>query len=355
MARKQVIGDARRLHCAGAGIHCRAELGCVGRLNQPDLDPATSGGHDEPFLTRPRLTQPGLVAFNISFTTALRVLDGRARDSRHRWVYPVSDNENALVPLKTLASMIIRTPFVSSPAAPAILGHRAPAYTRLRFAEKLVGAIDPWWLAVTCVSIVTLLLVSGWPGRAGQVSDGLLVGMVVTLGVAVLLYATRQAEAQLTVDQLRAVARRHMLVIQLARRALTCADLELVMQEVTWSVASSLDVEFCAVLESRTHDSALVLRAGFGWPRVSLGLPVLAPIASPPTRPTPPWQHGHRIQSGVSVGVTVGSHTYGVVDVYTTRQRVFSREEVQFVQTVADVLGGAIERSRIDAERHSRC
>ncbi len=224
----------------------------------------------------------------------------------------------------------------------------------VRFGKKLVGAIDPWWLAVTGVSLVSLLLVSGWPDRAGPASDGLMVGLVVALGVAVLLYATRQAEAQLTLDQLRAIAHRETLATRLARRALACADLTLVVQEATRLVATSLDIEYCAVLESRSYDSALVLRAGFGWPQVSLGLPVLTPIASSPTLPPPPWQPGHGIQSGVSVGIEVGPHTYGVLDVYTTRRRVFSHEEVYFVKTVADVVGGAIERGRIDSAWHSR-
>jgi GAF domain-containing protein len=224
----------------------------------------------------------------------------------------------------------------------------------VRFGDRLVGAIDPWWLAVAGVSLVSLLLVSGWPDSAGPASDRPIVGLVAALGVALLLYATRQAEAQLTLDQLQTIAHRQTLTTRLARQALTCADLALVMQEATQLVATSLDMEYCAVLESRAHDSALVVRAGFGWPLISLGLPVMTPIASSGTLPPRPWQRGHGIQSAISADVQVGPLAYGVLDVYTTRQRVFSRAEVQFVETVADVLGGAIERDRIDAAVRSR-
>ncbi len=275
----------------------------------------------------------------------------------------VAENENDLVRLKTMSSTT-RTFFVSGQSVPSSVGLRSSAYARAaarrlahraratarHLARGMVAAVDPWWLAVTGVSFVSLLLVCGWPDHAGRVADGL------AMGVAALLYATCHAEAKLNLDQLRAVERRQALATQLACRALTYADLPLMMREATMSVARSLEVEYCAVLQSMPDDSTLVLRAGFGWPAGSEGRPVMAPIDSVSTgasgSPSPmpaPWQHGHGVRSGMSVGIEVSRHAYGVLDVYTTRPRAFSLEEAQFLQTVADVLGAAIERDRLDA------
>jgi diguanylate cyclase (GGDEF)-like protein len=229
-----------------------------------------------------------------------------------------------------------------------------------RAGTKLVATLDPWWLAIVLVSLGSLLMVSGWPDQAGRVSGDLMIGQVVALSVTVLLYATRQAEAQLMCKQLRATEHRQFLASQLAVRALTGQDLPLLLQEATTLVASSLDIEYCAILESRADDGALVLRAGFGWPDSSLDLPVMAHILASPTlpvslrsRPPAPWQPGHTVRSSMSVSLEVGQHLYGVLDIYTARERVFNCEEAQFLQTVGDILGAAIEHTHVAAARHA--
>jgi hypothetical protein len=58
----------------------------------------------------------------------------------------------------------------------------------------MVLAVDPFWLVVVGVSLVSLLLVSGWPDQTGQASDSLTLGLVVMLGVTVHVSATRHAE-----------------------------------------------------------------------------------------------------------------------------------------------------------------
>src|SRR5260370_23756451 len=108
--------------------------------------------------------------------------------------------------------------------------------------QKLVSAIDPWWMAVIVVSLASLLLVTGWPDGAGPISDRVTLGLAAAMGAAVLLYATCHAETQLTLHELRAAERRQALATELAYRALTCADVGLVMREATRLVARSLDI-----------------------------------------------------------------------------------------------------------------
>jgi hypothetical protein len=157
--------------------------------------------------------------------------------------------------------MLTHRPLVFGRAAPSNVGQRAPADARMpiaRFGQKLVSAIDPWWLNVIVVSLLSLLLVTGWPDRAGPISDHVTLGLAAAMGAALLLYAICHADTQLPLHELRAAERRQSLATELAYRALTCAELALVMQEATRLVARSLDIGYCAVLESRPDDSVLV-------------------------------------------------------------------------------------------------
>jgi len=96
--------------------------------------------------------------------------------------------------------------------------------------------------------------------------------------------------------------------------------------------------------------------------RESLDLPIMGPLAASSTQRRsvhelrarrPCSSPGHRVRSGLSVCVEAGTApSMGCWIATTTQDRVFSREEVQFVQDVADnCLGAAIERSQMDATR----
>jgi sigma-B regulation protein RsbU (phosphoserine phosphatase) len=58
--------------------------------------------------------------------------------------------------------------------------------------------------------------------------------------------------------------------------------------------------------------------------------------------------------SGISVVIATGQGPYGVLGAHTKRSRTFSKDEVNFLQSVANVLGAAIQRGRNeDALRES--
>lgn len=258
-----------------------------------------------------------------------------------------------------VSSATIHPPSVFGPASPTILGRRASRTARLAAANR-VAALDSWWPAVTEAGLVSVLLLSRWPDRAGLLSGYLTVGLLVTLGLIVLWCASRCADPRIMLTHLRTLERGHALATQLACRALTSIDLPLLLQEATTLVGRTLDVEYCAVLESMSDDGTLVLRAGWGWPVASLGLPVMALVDASLTRPTrlssqssAPWQRGHPVQSGISIGLHAAQRVYGLLDVSSTTQRIFSDQEIQFLDTVGGIVSAALERSQVDASRQA--
>ena len=58
----------------------------------------------------------------------------------------------------------------------------------------------------------------------------------------------------------------------------------------------------------------------------------------------------HGIKSGVCVAIKGASSTYGVLAAYSRQGRPFSQHDVKFLESVAYILGAAIERKRVESE-----
>jgi signal transduction histidine kinase/CheY-like chemotaxis protein len=120
------------------------------------------------------------------------------------------------------------------------------------------------------------------------------------------------------------------------------------------------------VVEMRVGGEELILRAGVGWregvgSRIERGLasqigytllrrePVITDdqAADPRFRPSALAQ-AHGVVSALSVMIASGDEPFGVLGALSTRRRTFSPSEVSFVQSVANVLASAIERSRTE-------
>jgi PAS domain S-box-containing protein len=180
---------------------------------------------------------------------------------------------------------------------------------------------------------------------------------------AELAYATQTAVAAFENR-----ARQQSAVVELSRRALEGGDLTSVLDDAVSLVTKVLDVEFCQVLE--LTENVLSLRAGVGWKEGSVGkasLPIglgshggFTLLSSSPvvvedlrteTRfkaPTLFLEHG--IRSGVSVIIHGRGKPYGILDAHTKRQRLFTGDDVHFLQSVADALAAAIERRVLEEE-----
>ena len=60
--------------------------------------------------------------------------------------------------------------------------------------------------------------------------------------------------------------------------------------------------------------------------------------------------HEHDVVSGISVIIATQAGPYGVLGVHTRQHRTFTRDEINFLQAVANVLGSAIERYQTEAQ-----
>ncbi|TAD82168.1 MAG: EAL domain-containing protein [Oscillatoriales cyanobacterium] len=179
-------------------------------------------------------------------------------------------------------------------------------------------------------------------------------------------------------------ARQQAAVAYLGHLALGETDLLALMDRTGVLIAQTLDVEYCQFLELLPSGHAFLLRSGCGWSAelvgsatvtaslrsqagytLSVGEPIIVADLRVETRfSESPLLHNQQIVSGVTVLVpgTPGmaktnwgesvelpntkSPVWGVLGVHSTQERVFSQDDVYFVEAIANLLAAAIERIR---------
>lgn len=172
-------------------------------------------------------------------------------------------------------------------------------------------------------------------------------------------------------ESLRRRVREQAALAKLSQSALATSDVSALLNQAAELTALTLAVEYCKILELLPDQSALLMRAGTGWKAgvvgettVSAGLesqagftlltdqPVIVDDIAKETRFSgPSLLREHGVVSGVSVIIGSLDRPYGVMGAHTTQRRSFTRDEVNFLQAVANVVGTAIERARADEKR----
>ena len=165
-------------------------------------------------------------------------------------------------------------------------------------------------------------------------------------------------------------ARQQAVIAELGQLALTGAEFPVLLDRAAGRVAQVLDVELCKVLELAPDRSALLLRAGVGWQEglagcatVGIGPDSQAGFTLESREPvivedlrTERRFHGsgllgdHHVVSGVSTIIGDFERPYGVLGAHTRRRRTFTVHDVHFLQGVAHVLAGAVQRGTHLAE-----
>jgi signal transduction histidine kinase/ActR/RegA family two-component response regulator/HAMP domain-containing protein len=158
-------------------------------------------------------------------------------------------------------------------------------------------------------------------------------------------------------------------VAALGQFALTNSDVEALMTQAAMLVAQTLGVEYSAVFE-RLPAGQLRLQAGVGWNPpyqrqtalpgnenspitdvLTSGEPVLTTDLKSESRlAASPFLAEHGVVSGITVAIPTHDRPFGLLGVYTTHQRKFNNDEVQFLQAAATAIGLSVERKRSDAE-----
>ncbi|MDR9436217.1 MAG: GAF domain-containing protein [Thiohalophilus sp.] len=172
-------------------------------------------------------------------------------------------------------------------------------------------------------------------------------------------------------ETLEARDRRQAALVALGDHALERTDLDDLMQQAVKAVADALVVEDCRVLERLPSDEALCLCAAAGGESASVTIPVdndvLAahvlhlqePVNVEDLRADTRFQDtallaGHEVVSGIGVPIPAAEAPFGVLEVLARNARIFSDDEVIFVQSVAYLLATAIRRTRYEQQLKSK-
>ena len=170
-------------------------------------------------------------------------------------------------------------------------------------------------------------------------------------------------------EELVVRARQQAAVALLGQRALAGTDLDVLMEQASILVTEVLAVELATVLQLQA-DGRLLLRAGAGWPKDLLGRatpeldlgsqaslslaasePVIVEDFGVETRFRPAGFARERgVVSSATVAIPGRDSPFGVLGADTVTRHSFSRNDVDFLQSVANVLATAIDADRVRQE-----
>jgi two-component system cell cycle sensor histidine kinase/response regulator CckA len=232
-----------------------------------------------------------------------------------------------------------------------------------RFSNRTTSMV-----VVFVVGLVTSVeLVFGERSRADISVVAVLVA--VTAAALVYLYAVTGSlkaavasgeELQMRVAQQQAVA-------TFGQFALSDVPRAELLDEAATVTARGLGAEYCSILERVGGGPALKPRAAVGWPAelmgpdvsmersqagytLTSGGPVILVDVDREARFVISSQMtSQRIRSGVSAPIGTNGSAFGVLSAHTRKQRHFSEDDVNFVQSVANVLASAVRKR--DAEQ----
>jgi two-component sensor histidine kinase len=156
-------------------------------------------------------------------------------------------------------------------------------------------------------------------------------------------------------------------LVEFSRRAIEGADVGELLVQAASEVAQCLDVGFVKVLEHLEDERCLLVRAGVGWGEgvvgqarigadmespagfaLHTGAPVIANDLEREERfRCPELLREHGVRSAVNVIIASPRWTFGVLEADSRRLRVFSEEDVRFLQGYANILALALEQARL--------
>jgi phosphoserine phosphatase RsbU/P len=170
--------------------------------------------------------------------------------------------------------------------------------------------------------------------------------------------------------EIRLLAIQQAAVADLGQRALRSDPFGKVLDEAVVRAAQILGIDYARVLELQADGKTLLLRAGVGWKEgvvghatVSAGTETQAGFALSSKGPviledlrtekrfkSVPMFGDPDVISGMSAIISTSEGPYGIFSVHTKQRRTFTEGEVNFLQSVANVLGITVERRRVEAE-----
>ncbi|HTN69610.1 MAG TPA: ATP-binding protein [Methylomirabilota bacterium] len=192
-------------------------------------------------------------------------------------------------------------------------------------------------------------------------------------GEYVILVFHQRSRAQDADSDLETYTRYQEVIAELGQQALGNDEIDGLMDRAIKGVAGALRTDYASVLELLPGGNELLLRAGVGWEDGRVGRTKIAATGasqeSYAIRSEKPVivediKHESRFNgsallrdreaaSGMSTIIRSRPQPYGVLSVHTTLRRTFTRDDVHFFLSVADLLANTIERKHIERELQS--
>jgi two-component system cell cycle sensor histidine kinase/response regulator CckA len=160
-------------------------------------------------------------------------------------------------------------------------------------------------------------------------------------------------------------------VANLGHVALSGASVDFLLEQAAVSLRDVLDVDLSEIMQK--NEGGFVLRAGAGWHESEIGIqkpgmssqaaytiaaaqPVIVEDIAAEERFVPSALLVKKeMVSGLTVAISSGDGTpWGVLGVHARRRRAFTAYEIDFLRSVATVLGQAVDRAASDAEVRTR-
>ena len=163
-------------------------------------------------------------------------------------------------------------------------------------------------------------------------------------------------------------ARQQAVVAHLGQRALSGIDLQALMDEAVQLLAQTLGVEYCKILQLLPEGEKLLLVAGVGLKEGYVGRamvdagresqagytlaskePVVVEDLRLETRFSgPPLLLEHGVVSGMSVVIQDWARPFGVLEVHTSQRRIFTRDDINFLHSIANIIAAANDRKWVE-------
>ena len=157
-------------------------------------------------------------------------------------------------------------------------------------------------------------------------------------------------------------------VAALGQEALQNEDIAAVFQSGVARAVEMLDADFGRLAELLPGDESVIVRASIGWPEGDGGPLVYAMADDAQTatalrerRPviledaakdanlaTPAVPVHHDAVSGMTVPILGATRPFGVLSVHSKRRRLYSSDDIRFLQSMAVLLATAIERKQTE-------
>jgi len=168
--------------------------------------------------------------------------------------------------------------------------------------------------------------------------------------------------------------RQQAAIAELGSRALEGDELPALMSDAVGIVAKTLELEYCHVMELLGDGTGLLMRAGVGWKEGSVGHATVGvggdsqagytllsgePVIVEDLRGErrfriPPLLHEHGLASGMTVIIRGRLQPFGVMGAFSTGRRSFTKDDLHYLCSVANMLAMTIERKRAEAALRSR-